>query len=82
MLIALIELRNDPPFCEFGGLVETPPEITHDEMPGFYAEWFSELQADNTRDEFCEWLCKNHGCKEVACGFAMLDAAKLEEDEE
>lgn len=82
MLITLIELNEScPPFCSFGGLVETPSEITPDDMPRLYAKWYSEWEANNAIEEFCDWLCKNHGCKEVKCGFAMLDSAKEAEKE-
>ena len=46
MLITLIEL-NGSPFCSFGGLVETPSEITPDDMPRLYAKWYSEWEANN-----------------------------------
>ena len=82
MLVTLIELRNDPPFCEFGGLVDTPPEITPEDMPRLYTKWCSESEVGNTDDDFCPWLCKNHGCSEVNCGFAILEDSEEEESEE
>jgi hypothetical protein len=68
MLVALIELIDYRPFCSWGGLVDTPPGVTHEDMDRLYAEY----QAEESDAEFCDWLILNHGCKEVPCGFAML----------
>jgi len=79
MLVALIELNDScHPFCEFGGVVETPKGITHEDMPDLYRQWVEK----ESKDAFAEWLVRNHGCTEIKCGFAMLDRADADLDSE
>ena len=75
MLVALIELNESHrPFCDFGGVVETPEVITQDDMPRLHRQW----EQEESPDAFADWLVRNHGCTEVQCGFAILG---LGEDE-
>jgi len=76
MLVALIELNDSGyPFCDFGGAVETPTGITHEDMPKLYCQWVKE----DSHDAFAAWLVRNHGCTEIRCGFAILEREGLSE---
>ena len=53
----------------FWGVVQLPDGMK-DDIPTLYQRWREKDEEEE--DDFADWLCKHHGCKHVACGFARF----------
>ncbi len=86
MLLALIETNDSHrPWCGFAGLIETPENLTYEDMPRLYREWWRLSQAEKVDDQFTDWLLTTHGCREVQCAYAIVgidDIGDIDEEDE
>ena len=82
-VILIVGEDSGPPFVHFGGVVETPEGVTHEDMNRLYVEWHMEWQkSGGTGEEFIEWLIRTQNCTEVQMAYAIVGVNSIKEARE